>query len=214
MPSIGEILRVARTQKGISEEAVSKILKIKVERVKDLEEDRFEHFAAAVYVRSFIRHYATYLGLDAVNLVQQYEQEHPEPERKPIFDAKEETRTQTFIRHQPPAKAQGLALTATGQTVLVAVLVFILIGAGALWIILRITPTPSQPPSPPESQSSGSPFTSSLGGPLIPHPTSTNVNTHLNESWNITSPTHLDSSLTFGTNAAPTSLPGQPALVP
>ena len=66
MPSIGEILREARKKKAISEEAAAKALKIKIERLRDLEENRYDHFAAQIYVRSFLRHYADYLGLEII----------------------------------------------------------------------------------------------------------------------------------------------------
>jgi cytoskeletal protein RodZ len=218
MPSIGETLRTARNQKGASEETVAKILKIKVERLKDLEENRFDRFAAPVYVRSFIRNYANYLEIDGLPLVQQYEKDFPEPDRKPIFDVKEDTRAHTFIRHQPPAKAQGLALTSTGQVVLFAAIFLIVAGAIVVGILMQTPPTVSVSEVTPSSETAA-PTSSGLipTTPLTPLENNpTNTPSSVNEPWKVSTPAHLDSALTFSTNApsTPTSVPGQAVHTP
>jgi cytoskeletal protein RodZ len=216
MPSIGETLRTARLQKKATEETVAKVLKIKVERLRDLEENRFDRFAAPVYVRSFIRNYANYLEIDGMPLVQQYEQEFPEPERRPIFDAKEDNRAQTFIRHQPPAKAQGMALTSTGQVVLFAVIFFAAVGAIAMWVVFKTQSSASLNAAPAIEINTKSTITTnqeeSNSMPLESSSAPTN-STNVNEPWKVSSPPHLDSALTFS-NSTPTSVPGQPVHVP
>jgi cytoskeletal protein RodZ len=212
MPTIGETLKAARLQKGTPEETVAKVLKIKVDRVKDLEANKFDHFAAPVYVRSFIRHYASYLGIDGIPLVQQYEKEFPEPDRRPIFDMAEDTRAHTFIRHQPPAKAQGLALTSTGQAVLVAVFIFFVIGGIALWIIPKMPASKGVPQSTQDAQTNS--VESSSPSTPVSSNTSSNSISNSSEPWNIPVQSHLDSALTFSTNAPPASIPGQAVHVP
>jgi len=64
MQSIGEILRAARHNKKASLEDASRVTKIKVEILEKLEADDFKSVGAAMYVKSFLKIYGDYLGLD------------------------------------------------------------------------------------------------------------------------------------------------------
>ncbi|MDD2708718.1 MAG: helix-turn-helix domain-containing protein [Verrucomicrobiae bacterium] len=133
MPTIGETLREARKKKGITEEAASKALKIKPQRLRDLEEDRYDTFAAPLYVRSFLKHYAKYLELDSVPLLEQLETAMPPQERKPIFQTADENNTNTPVQRHVPHATPVFALTPTGRLLLVFTILLIAFLAACFW---------------------------------------------------------------------------------
>lgn len=61
---LGEVLRVARQRKGVSLYEAEHATKIHRRYLGALENDDYEVFSAPVYLRGFLRSYATYLGLD------------------------------------------------------------------------------------------------------------------------------------------------------
>lgn len=65
MQSIGETLREARQHKKATLEDASRATKIKVETLERLEADNFTGLGAPMYVKSFLKLYADYLGLDS-----------------------------------------------------------------------------------------------------------------------------------------------------
>jgi len=74
--NIGKRLQEARRCKEISLQKVSEETRISKEYLEALEKEEYDLFPAKVYVVSFIRSYARYLGLDAEVLVHIYKREH------------------------------------------------------------------------------------------------------------------------------------------
>ncbi len=73
MESIGARLRQARGAKGISLEQAQKDTRIHNRILTVLEDDRPEEaISGTVYIKSFIRKYADYLGLDGTSLAEEY----------------------------------------------------------------------------------------------------------------------------------------------
>ncbi len=143
MPSIGEILREARNKKGISEETAARILRIKAQRVLDLEEDRYDKFPALIYARGFLRQYANYLEIDTDVILQRFTEEHPAPDPRHVFEITEDQRrsSSTIQPHMPVQPPQS-SLTSTGKTVLIAILIFLMIVAIAIWWVFMNQPAP------------------------------------------------------------------------
>lgn len=69
MAELGQQLREAREARGLSIEAVATGTRIRAAYIKALEEERFADLPAPVYVRGFLRNYATFLGLDAEEVI-------------------------------------------------------------------------------------------------------------------------------------------------
>ncbi len=189
MASIGETLREARKKKGISDEVASKALRIKLDRLRDLEEDRYDQFPAHVYVRSFLRHYADYLGIDSAPLIQQFSEQVPQPEPKAIFDITEDQRARSPVqRHVSVPTTAAPSLSSTGRTVLIAALAVIGVAAVCGYWIMKMPPTPAPlpPPSPEVS--------SALAAPETPPSDSAEP---------LSQPSMALPSLTLSTNAVP-----------
>lgn len=135
MPTIGETLREARARKGVSEEVAARASKIKLERLRDLEQDCYDQFAAHIYARSFLRLYAEYLGLDIEVILKRFAEERPAPPPKPIFEITEEQRACSPLLARSSVAA-GDSLTPTGKIVLAAAaVVFLLLAAATFWML-------------------------------------------------------------------------------
>jgi cytoskeleton protein RodZ len=83
---LGQQLREAREARGLSIEDVAQGTRIRVAYIRALEDERFADLPAPVYVRGFLRNYATFLGLDAEELIGALEQQSGSfqpPHRRP-----------------------------------------------------------------------------------------------------------------------------------
>jgi len=76
MQAIGERLREARMRQGLDITEVEVATKIRAKYLRALENDEFVMLPGSTYVRSFLRTYAEYLGLDAQLLVEEYRAQH------------------------------------------------------------------------------------------------------------------------------------------
>ena len=89
MPTVAEQLRQARESKNLTVYQVAEITKIRTDHIRALEEGNFDMFCAPVYIRGFVRTYATLLKLDV-------------PQTMSALEA-ELRRTEKFS--EPPAQA-------------------------------------------------------------------------------------------------------------
>jgi len=75
LDTVGQDLRAARLRRGDDLATVSRALKIRKDHLEALEEDRVEALPGRTYAVGFIRSYADYLGLDAVQCVERFKAE-------------------------------------------------------------------------------------------------------------------------------------------
>lgn len=75
LDTVGQDLRTARLRRGDDLATVSRVLKIRKDHLEALEEDRIEALPGRTYAVGFIRSYADYLGLDAVQCVERFKAE-------------------------------------------------------------------------------------------------------------------------------------------
>lgn len=64
MPTLGQQLRQAREDKGLSLPDVSHKTRIPVARLEDLENDDYTSFSSPVYARGFLQSYAALVGIE------------------------------------------------------------------------------------------------------------------------------------------------------
>jgi len=90
MSTVAEQLRTSREAQGLTVYQVAEITKIRTDHVRALEEGRYEAFAAPVYVRGFVRTYATLLKLDVSGMMSLLEGELSQTDKfqnlSPMFD--------------------------------------------------------------------------------------------------------------------------------
>jgi cytoskeleton protein RodZ len=117
LDTVGQDLRTARLRRGDDLATVSHALKIRKDHLEALEEDRVEELPGRTYAVGFVRSYADYLGLDAVQCVERYKAEiagRADPAVQPITVIDEDA------EHRMP---HGWKIMA------VAVVILVLIGA-------------------------------------------------------------------------------------
>lgn len=73
MKELGAILLEARTERGLSLEELSERTKIRVDYLQAVEQGKPEVIPGEVYYRAFVRSYAREVGLNADELLAQYE---------------------------------------------------------------------------------------------------------------------------------------------
>src|SRR5919206_1396380 len=84
MQAIGDRLREARMRQGLDLTEVEVATKIRAKYLRALENDEFSMLPGSTYVKSFLRTYAEYLGLDAQLLVEEFRAQHePRGEGEP-----------------------------------------------------------------------------------------------------------------------------------
>ena len=83
MLEIGQSLREARERRGIALPEAESATMIRARYLEALEAERFELLPEGPYLRSFLREYAEYLGLDGDILVAEYVSRHPPPPPEP-----------------------------------------------------------------------------------------------------------------------------------
>lgn len=92
MESIGARLKKARESKGISLEQAQKDTRIHKKLLAALEHDRPEEgISGVVYIKSFIRKYANYLGLDGAALAEEYKSEPSSPREQLLMRGEQGT---------------------------------------------------------------------------------------------------------------------------
>lgn len=72
---IGDVLREAREERGISLEAIANELMIRQFYLNALEQGEFHELPERVYAIGFVRNYVTYLGLEAAPYIEQFKRE-------------------------------------------------------------------------------------------------------------------------------------------
>jgi cytoskeletal protein RodZ len=75
--SIGKALRHEREERHLSIEEVSSTTRIPRKALESLEEDRFEDLPSGVFVRGFIKAYASAVDIDAEQVLAQFDEQTP-----------------------------------------------------------------------------------------------------------------------------------------
>jgi hypothetical protein len=79
MPEIGETLREARMRRRIDMTEVEAATKIRAKYLRALESEEWDLLPGPTFVKTFLRTYAEYLGLDPRLLVEEYKQRYERP---------------------------------------------------------------------------------------------------------------------------------------
>jgi hypothetical protein len=109
--TIGQKLESARLAKGVSVSQAGQATKILSKFIEAMESDDFGALSAPVYAKSFIKMYASYLGLDANPLVDEYVAQHA-PKAAPQLS--DEVRHNLTKVDQVPMESADLNLSKEG----------------------------------------------------------------------------------------------------
>jgi cytoskeleton protein RodZ len=75
--SIGQVLKHEREERHLSIEEVSSTTRISRRALESLEEDRFEDLPSGVFVRGFIKAYASAVEIDAGEVLARFDEQNP-----------------------------------------------------------------------------------------------------------------------------------------
>ncbi len=150
MGSAGENLKSEREARGISLREISEHTKISVRFLKAIEEEKLEMLPGGIFNKSFVRHYAAYLGLDEQQTVAEYFEE-----------ADRDRDAATPLAAALPK--EGMLQPASGNLPLIfaAFVLGIIVVVGIAYIIYRFTyreaisASPTAVPAAPDRPSSG-----------------------------------------------------------
>src|SRR5919199_1985368 len=84
MPEIGATLHEARLRRKLDIVEAEADTKIRARYLRALEEEEWDLLPGPTYVKSFLRTYAEYLGLDAKLLVEEYKQRYERPSQQDL----------------------------------------------------------------------------------------------------------------------------------
>lgn len=76
LPTTGPSLRKIREKAGVDLSEISKELKLRIELLKSLEEERFEALPEAIYLKVHLKNYAVFLGLNPAKVIDEYLQRY------------------------------------------------------------------------------------------------------------------------------------------
>ena len=98
--AIGERLREARMRQRVDVSEVERVTKIRAKYLRALENEEFDLLPGPTFVKSFLRTYSEYLGLDARALIEEYRDRHEpravEEEEPAPFAARPPRRTPRY----------------------------------------------------------------------------------------------------------------------
>ncbi len=132
MKEIGNLLREAREQKGISLEEVSEKTKIQERYLGSLEEGDFSPFAGKVYVRGALKNYAEAIGMDPQEVLHLYHEVEKQAQvvgdgKKQPVAAAEEAKPRFISKEKKPFP----------MVAFVWLLLLGIIAAGSIWYLYQ-----------------------------------------------------------------------------
>jgi cytoskeletal protein RodZ len=126
MQPIGERLREARMRQGVDLTEVEVATKIRAKYLRAMENDEFSMLPGTTYVKSFLRTYAEYLGLDAQLLVEEFRAQHEPRGENEIPTFAPPTRPPRERRSVGVGMAIGPGTLAAGTVLLVLVVLAVI----------------------------------------------------------------------------------------
>jgi cytoskeleton protein RodZ len=126
MPEIGETLREARMRAKIDVSEVEATTKIRAKYLRALENEEWGLLPGPTFVRSFLRTYADYLGLDSKLLVEEYRLRHEPPSELDLAPITPNLGPERRARISPPRPSRGWII---GLSVVAIIALLIVIGS-------------------------------------------------------------------------------------
>src|SRR3990167_1314847 len=141
--NIGERLKSARENKGLSLEDVHRITKMHPRTIEALEKGQLDNKLGETYMRAFLKNYSTFLGLDAGAILAEYiSKKHPPEERR-----ESDTKKEIFKKGKKEAKKDNVELLRAIMTIAVIIASFFILILGAVEIGQRLVSyKKSEPP--------------------------------------------------------------------
>ncbi len=141
MGELGERLRAARDEKGLTLEEVAEATRMPLNYLQALENEELGQFTSELHARGFLRNYAAFLGLDGQETLAVYEASRTGGSRRKVLASK------TVPAFEKPAARRSFLAT----DLLLGLVAVSLLGLGVFATYVRnnsVEPTPTAGPAP------------------------------------------------------------------
>jgi cytoskeleton protein RodZ len=125
MPEIGETLRETRMRRRIDMTEVETATKIRAKYLRALENEEWDLLPGPTFVKTFLRTYADYLGLDSRLLVEEYRQRYERPSTQDLTPFTAGLGRASRRRRARLAAMGPLLVMGTGVVLLLAIFYFL-----------------------------------------------------------------------------------------
>src|SRR5215213_2581292 len=109
MPEIGQTLRETRLRNRVDIAEVEAGTKIRAKYLRALENEEWDLLPGPTFVKTFLRSYADYLGLDSRQLVEEYKQRFERPSQFEQTRISPRASARRDRRGSPPLYSPGIA---------------------------------------------------------------------------------------------------------
>ncbi|WP_125581218.1 helix-turn-helix domain-containing protein [Lacticaseibacillus suibinensis] len=140
MDEIGQKLRTARIEKGYTLDDLQQITKIQKRYLIAIEEGNFDALPGDFYVRAFIKQYAETVGLNADELLTQFQQDIPDTQPQEYVEQSVENRTRSE-RSSAASPVNKLRQHAVPIMIVVAVVIIVF---GVYFVMWKSSQGPKQ----------------------------------------------------------------------
>jgi cytoskeleton protein RodZ len=152
MPDIGATLQEARMRAGIDISEVESATKIRAKYLRAIENEEWEMLPGPTFVKSFLRTYADYLGIDGKLLVEEYKLRHePVPSEAELqsLGPPLSERRRRIRPPRPPRLPRGVIVGASLAGLIVVLVILGSVGNGNNdTTVATSTPTTQRPARP------------------------------------------------------------------
>lgn len=183
MPTLGEELRLARENKGISLRQISDATHIGVRFLQAMEQDNYKILPGGIFNKAFVKSFARYVGLDEEHALAQYQQQLDELGGEPV---KSSSRYEVLDNSEPSSWSSTLLAALT-----IVILALAIYGAykylnrdkateekkaavqttpTATLPVVEVSPTPAESPAPGAAPETAASPAASPGGSPAPAP--------------------------------------------
>lgn len=153
MIEIGEKLKLAREENGVSKEEAAEDLNLRVSQIENIEEGNLKAFKDVFYLKCFIRDYAKYLGLDEEKIIDEFNEFFFEETSKiPIAEIqkasmekqKEQNKEKKVVS---PYTTMEKPKSKVGTIIVISIIVLLLVLIGYVVVTKYISPASDNPGS-------------------------------------------------------------------
>ncbi len=135
--SLGEKLRTAREERGISISEVAEQTRISPLYLEAIDQDNYKSLPGGIFNKGFVRSYAKYVGIDEQEALQDYSRLMAES--APVEEAE-------FKTYRPEVLTDDRTASSIVPTVIFAAVILALMSAGILFLVNYIQNQQSEPP--------------------------------------------------------------------
>lgn len=127
---IGQILKEAREEKSLTLDDIQEMTKIQKRYLVAIEQNEFQALPGRFYARAFIKEYAEVIGLNATELLAEFDEEKIETE-----DVTETAQYSRLERTKAPKEAKSTSFLSIIPTIIVVILIIAIVVVA--WMFLQ-----------------------------------------------------------------------------